>query len=53
MTILSRPGRARGRALVLVAAAVMAALLAACETVPIVRGAGSEHRQNIRIGVPF
>jgi hypothetical protein len=27
--------------------------LAACEAGTIVRGSGSEHRQHIRVGVPF
>ena len=27
--------------------------LAACETGTILRGSGSEHRQNIRVGVSF
>jgi hypothetical protein len=40
-------------ALALVAAAVVTALLGACEGGPILRGAGSEHRQNIRVGLPF
>jgi hypothetical protein len=50
---LPHPVRALGLALVLVVAAVMTALLGACETAPILRGGGSEHRQNIRVGLPF
>jgi hypothetical protein len=51
---LPHPGRARARVLLaVVAATVMTALLGACETAPILRGAGSEHRQNVRIGLPF
>ena len=30
-----------------------APLLAGCENGPIVRGAGSEHRQAFRVGLPF
>jgi hypothetical protein len=27
--------------------------LAACETAPLLRGSGSEHRQAVRVGLPF
>ncbi len=49
----SRP-RAGARALALIAIA-LAAVLAACETppTPVLRGSGSEHRQSIRVGLPF
>ncbi len=32
---------------------LLAPLLAGCENGPILRGGGSEHRQAIRVGLPF
>jgi hypothetical protein len=32
---------------------LLAPLLAGCENGPIVRGAGSEHHQAFRVGLPF
>jgi hypothetical protein len=32
---------------------LLAPLLAGCESGPIVRGSGSEHRQAFRVGLPF
>jgi hypothetical protein len=42
-------------AAILVALAALNAALAACEAVPIpiLRGSGSEHWQNIHVGLPF
>ena len=45
----------RGRALALLVLTLAATLLAACETTPnpVLRGAGSEHHQSFRVGLPF
>ncbi len=44
---------ARAARLVTLWLALVAPLLAGCENGPIVRGAGSEHRQAFRVGLPF
>ena len=44
---------ARRRGALLIALALVGAVLGACENGPILRGAGSEHRQAIRVGLPF
>ncbi len=52
--LVARPRLAGARALTLLAMTLVAAL-AACDTTPtpLLRGAGSEHRQSIRVGLPF
>lgn len=41
------------RPVVALALLLLPILLAGCETGLIVRGAGSEHRQSFRVGLPF
>lgn len=50
---LRRCHPARRRSVVLIALALVSVLIGACETAPILRGSGSEHRQAIRVGLPF
>ena len=49
--IRSRPAPRRG--VILIALALVAVLIGACESGPILRGSGSEHRQAIRVGLPL
>jgi ABC-type phosphate transport system permease subunit len=49
----SRPGRPHGRTAVLLLGVLLSLALAACETAPILRGSGSEHRQRVGVGLPF
>ena len=43
----------RHRKVAVIALALVGVLVGACETAPILRGSGSEHRQAIRIGLPL
>ncbi len=48
-----RTRRHRGFALAVLTVTLATILLGACDTMPILRGAGSERRQNIGVGLPF
>ena len=48
-----RSGLHRGFALSVLTLTLATILLGACDTMPILRGAGSERRQNIGVGLPF
>jgi hypothetical protein len=53
MTLPGSSATRRRRTALAVAAVLLAALAVACDTLPILRGSGSEHRQAIRVGLPF